>query len=97
MPGLWKGYLSGSGPEAEKNTARTAAAASFGIISTGKEIVMEQKSDAYSPDNLLRYHMALSFVDQLEAEVFLACGDKAAMYALIAEKFGIEKSSIFAI
>ena len=33
---------------------------------------MEQKPDAYSPDNLLRYHMALSFVDQLEAEGFLA-------------------------
>ena len=48
---------------------------------------MEQKPDAYSPDNLLRYHMALSFVDQLEAEGFLASGDKAAMYALIAEKF----------
>ena len=55
---------------------------------------MEQKPDAYSPDNLLRYHMALSFVDQLEAEGFLASGDKAAMYALIAEKYGIEKSSI---
>lgn len=34
---------------------------------------------------------------QLEAEGFLASGDKAAMYALIAEKFGIEKSSIFAV
>ena len=32
---------------------------------------MEQKPDAYEPDNLLRYHMALSFVDQLEAEGFL--------------------------
>ena len=41
--------------------------------------------------------MALSFVDQLEAEGFLANGDKAAMYVLIAEKFGIEKSSIFAV
>ena len=58
---------------------------------------MEQKPDAYSPDNLLRYHVALSFVDQLEAEGFLASGDKAAMYAVIAEKFGIEKSSIFAV
>ena len=58
---------------------------------------MEQKPDAYEPDNLLRYHVALSFVDQLEAEGFLASGDKATMYALIAEKFGIEKSSIFAV
>ena len=58
---------------------------------------MEQKPDAYEPDNLLRYHVALSFVDQLEAEGFLASGDKAAMYALIEEKFGIEKSSIFAV
>ena len=58
---------------------------------------MEQKPDAYEPDNLLRYHMALSFVDQLEAEGFLASGDKSAMYALIAEKCGIEKNSIFAV
>ena len=58
---------------------------------------MEQKPDAYSPDNLLRYHMALSFVDHLEAEGFLASGDKSAMYALIAEKCGIEKNSIFAV
>ena len=58
---------------------------------------MEQKPDAYSPDNLLRYHMALSFVDQLEAEGLLASAVKAAMYALIAQKFGIEKSSIFAV
>lgn len=58
---------------------------------------MDQKPDAYEPDNLLRYHVALSFVDQLEAVGFLASGDKAAMYALIAEKFGIEKSSIFAV
>ena len=45
---------------------------------------MEQKTDAYELDNLLRYHVALSFVDQLEAEGFLASGDKAALYALIA-------------
>ena len=58
---------------------------------------MDQKPVAYEPDNLLRYHVALSFVDQLEAEGFLANGDKAAMYVLIAEKYGIEKSSIFAV
>ena len=58
---------------------------------------MEQKPDAYEPDNLLRYHVALSFVDHLEAEGFLVNGHKAAMYALIAEKYGIEKSSIFAV
>ena len=58
---------------------------------------MDQKPDAYEPDNLLRYHVALSFVDQLEAEGFLVSGDKSAMYALIAEKYGIEKSSIFAV
>lgn len=53
---------------------------------------MEQKPDVYEPDNLLRYHVVLSFVDQLEAEGFLASEDKAAMYALVAEKFGIEKT-----
>ena len=58
---------------------------------------MDQKPDAYEPNNLLCYHVALSFVDQLEAEGFLASGDKAAMYALVAEKYGIEKSSIFAV
>ena len=58
---------------------------------------MDQKPDVYEPDNLLRYHVALSFVDQLEVDGFLASGDKAAMYELIAEKFGIGKSSIFAV
>ena len=53
--------------------------------------------DAYSPDILIQYHTALAFVDYLEAEGFLASGDKAAMYAQVAEKYGIEKSSIFAI
>lgn len=56
---------------------------------------MDQKPDVYEPDNLLRYHVALSFVDQLEAEGFLANGDKAAMYVLIAEKYGIEKKQYF--
>ena len=58
---------------------------------------MEQGRDAYEPDNLIRYHMALSMVDYLEAEGFLAKGDKPAMYALIAQEYGIEKSSIFAV
>ena len=58
---------------------------------------MDQKPYAYEPDNLLRYHVALSFVDQLEVDGFLVSGDKSAMYALIAEKCGIEKSSIFAV
>ena len=53
--------------------------------------------DAYSPDNLIRYHTALAFVDHLEAESFLAEGDKAAIYALIAEKYDIEKGSIYAV
>lgn len=58
---------------------------------------MEQKPDVYEPNNLLRYHVALSFVDRLEAEGFLASGDKTAMYTLIAEKYGIEKDGIFAV
>ena len=58
---------------------------------------MEQRPDAYEPDNLICYHLALSLVDHMEEEGFLAKGDKPAMYALIAHKYGIEKSSIFAI
>ena len=58
---------------------------------------MDQKPDVYEPDNLLRYHVALSCVDQLEVDGFLVSGGKSAMYALIAEKYGIEKSSIFAV
>ena len=58
---------------------------------------MGQKPDTYEPDNLIHYHVALAFVDHLEAEEFLTSGDKAKMYALIAQKYGIEKDSIFAI
>ena len=58
---------------------------------------MERRTDAYAPDNLMRYHMALAFVDRLAAEGFLTAADKAAMYALIAERYGIEKGSIYAV
>ena len=56
----------------------------------------KQNSDAYEPDNLIRYHTALSFVDRLVSEGFLRPADQAEIYTMIARKFGIELDSIFA-
>ena len=56
---------------------------------------MKDTSDVYTPENLMRYHTALAFVDHLEAEGFLAKADKAGMAALIASRYGIKKDSIY--
>ena len=57
---------------------------------------MEQANDVYGPENLIRYHTALAFVDLLEAEGFIGADEREAIYALIAQRFGIDKDSIFA-
>lgn len=56
----------------------------------------DRKSDMYGPENLIRYHMALSFVDRLMSEGFLRPADQAEIYTMIAQKYGIELDSIFA-
>ena len=57
---------------------------------------MEKANDVYGPENLIRYHTALSFVDRLVSEGFLRPADQAEIYTMIARKFGIELDSIFA-
>ena len=57
---------------------------------------MEKTNDVYGPENLIRYHTALAFVDLLEAEGFIGNADWEAIYALIARRYGIDKDSIFA-
>lgn len=53
--------------------------------------------DGYIADeNLIRYHTALAFVDHIQAEGFIGAADRKAMYALIAQRYGIDKDSIFA-
>ena len=57
---------------------------------------MEQANDVYGPENLIRYHTALAFVDLLEAEDYIGADEREAIYALIAQRYGIDKDSIFA-
>ena len=52
--------------------------------------------NVYGPENLIRYHTALSFVDRLVSEGFLRPADRAVIYTMIARKYGIELDSIFA-
>ena len=66
------------------------------MISIGGEAAMEKANDAYGPENLIGYHTALAFVDRLQAEGFIGAADHEAMYALIAQRYGIDKDSIFA-
>ena len=56
---------------------------------------MNDASDAYSSENLMRYHTALAFVDHLEAMGFLDGAEKAKMVVLIASRYGIKKDSIY--
>ena len=57
---------------------------------------MEKTNDAYGHENLIRYHTALAVVDHIQAEGFIGAADREAMYALIAQRYGIDKDSIFA-
>ena len=57
---------------------------------------MEKADDVYGPENLIRYHTALAFVDLLEAEGFIGADEREAIYALITQRYGIDKDSIFA-
>ena len=57
---------------------------------------MERTNDVYGTENLIRYHTALAFVDLLEAEDFIGADEREAIYALIAQRYGIDKDSIFA-
>ena len=46
----------------------------------------DRKHDVYGPENLIRYHTALSFVDRLVSEGFLRPADRAEIYTMIARK-----------
>ena len=56
---------------------------------------MNEASDVYSSENMMRYHTALAFVDHLEATGVLDGADKAEVTALIASRYGIKKDSIY--
>ncbi len=56
---------------------------------------MKDTSDVYSPENLMRYHTALAFLDHLEATGVLDGADKAEITVLIASRYGIKKDSIY--
>ena len=79
-----------------RSSVPTHAAAAIGIISIGREAAMEKTNAAYGHENLIRYHTALAFVDHIQAEGFIGAADREAMYALIAQRYGIDKDSIFA-
>ena len=55
-----------------------------------------KNTEVYEPENLMRYHTALSFVDHLVHEGFLKKQDRAVIYTMLAQKYGIELDSIFA-
>lgn len=50
---------------------------------------MEKANDVYGPENLIRYHTALAFVDHLEAEGYIGAAERDAIYARIAKRYGI--------
>ena len=56
----------------------------------------KQPTEAYNPDNIMKYHTALSVVDNMEKEGFLSASDKRKIYTVIARKYGINSGSIFA-
>ncbi len=56
---------------------------------------MNEASDVYTPENLMRYHTALAFVDHLEAMGVLDGAEKAKVSVLIASRYGIKKDSIY--
>ena len=56
---------------------------------------MNDASDAYSSENLMRYHTALAFVDRLVAMGFLDGVAKEKVSVLIASRYGIKKDSIY--
>ena len=57
----------------------------------------DRKPDVYWPENLIRYHTALSFVDRLVSEGFLKEQDRAVIYTMLARKYGIKFDSIYAV
>ncbi len=56
---------------------------------------MNEPSDIYSPENLMRYYTAIAFVDHLEAMGVLDGAEKGKVSALIASRYGIKKDSIY--
>ena len=57
---------------------------------------MGKANDVYGPENLIRYHTALAFVNLLEAEGFIGAADRETIYVRIAQRYGIDKDSIYA-
>jgi len=61
---------------------------------------MKEKSEAresYGAENIMNYRIAVSVVDNMSAEGFLTDTDKKKLYAVLAERHGIDPDSIFAV
>lgn len=52
--------------------------------------------DPYQPDNLMRYHVALSLVETTEKQGCISRKDRAKICTIIADKHGIDSYSIYA-
>ena len=55
-----------------------------------------KRLDSYQPDNMMRYHVALSLVDSMEKQGCISCKDKAKLYTKVAEIYRLSSFSIFA-
>ena len=55
-----------------------------------------KRLDPCQPDNLMRYHIALSLVDSLGRRGFVSKRDKDKLHTKIAEIYHLSKDSIYA-
>lgn len=55
-----------------------------------------KRLDPYQPDNMMRYHIALSLVDSMEKQGCISRKDKAKLYTIVADKYRLNPCSIFA-
>ncbi len=61
---------------------------------------MKEKNEAeesYSAENIMNYRIAVSVVDNMSAEGFLTDADRKKLCAVLAERHGIDKDSIYAV
>jgi len=58
--------------------------------------VISFPSDPYSPENLLMYHTALALVEHLVCRGALTPSDYRKAVAVLSEKYGFPRGSIFA-
>ena len=57
---------------------------------------VENSSDKYSPDTLIRYHTTLALIDGLVENGCFTQADRRKAYTIINKKYGLSSDSIFA-